>query len=224
MGIPSLPIILREGANRAYHEAIGSMMGLAAMQKPFLQGIGVFPPGAETDEIQTLLKESLNYVVFIPWSAGVMTSFEHALYAEELPRDQFNARWWELKRRYQGIAPPTPRGEEYCDAASKTHISDDAAQYYDYALSYVLLFQFHDHIARNILHQDPHSTNYYGSKEVGDFLSTVMRPGGSRDWRKSMREALGEDMSAAAMLRYFEPLMTWLKEQNKGRTYTLPEV
>jgi len=221
---PEVPIILRSGANRAFHEGIGSLMGLAAMQKPFLQGIGVFPEGAETDEIQTLFKEALNYVVFIPWSAGVMTSFEHLLYARELPRDQFNARWWELKRQLQGIAPPSPRGEEYCDAASKTHISDDAAQYYDYALSYILLFQFHDHIARNILQQDPHSTNYYGSKDVGQFLSSVLRPGGSRDWRELMQETLGEDMSADAMLRYFEPLMAWLQEQNGGRTHTLPEV
>jgi peptidyl-dipeptidase A len=221
---PDVPIILRTGANRAYHEGIGSLMGLAAMQEPFLQNIGLFPAGAQTDKLQALFKEALNYVVFIPWSAGVMTSFEHDLYADDLPPDQFNAHWWELKRRYQGIAPPSPRGEEYCDAASKTHISDDAAQYYDYALSYVLLFQLHDHIARDILHQDPHATNYYGSKDVGRFLSSVMRPGGSRDWRELMKETLGEDLSAAAMLRYFEPLMNWLQEQNRGRTYTLPEV
>jgi peptidyl-dipeptidase A len=220
---PDVPIVLREGANRAFHEAIGSLMGLAAMQKPFLQDIGVFPEGAQTDQIQMLLKEALDYVVFIPWSAGVMTEFEHALYADELPPDQFNARWWELKRRYQGIAPPSPRGEEYCDAASKTHINDDAAQYYDYALSYALLFQFHDHIARDILKQDPHATDYYGSQEVGRFLSSVLRPGASRDWRQLMQETLGEGMSADAMLRYFEPLMAWLKEQNRGRTYTLPE-
>lgn len=219
---PDVPVVLRGGANRAYHEAIGSLMGLAAMQKPFLQHIGVFPEGAETDEIQTLLKESLNYVVFIPWSAGVMPDFEHALYAEPLPADQFNRRWWELKRKYQGIAPPSPRGEQFCDAASKTHISDDAAQYYDYALSYVLLFQFHDYISSKILGQDPHSTNYYGSEEVGKFLSTVLRPGASRDWRELMLETVGEEMSAEAMLRYFDPLMKWLAEQNRGREHTLP--
>jgi peptidyl-dipeptidase A len=219
---PDVPLVLRGGANRAYHEAIGSLMGLAAMQKPFLQRIGVFPEGAETDEIQTLLKESLNYVIFIPWSAGVMPDFEHAMYTEPLPAGEFNRRWWELKRKYQGIAPPSPRGEQFCDAGSKTHISDDAAQYYDYALSYVLLFQFHDYISRNILKQDPHSTNYYGSREVGQFLSSVLRPGASRDWRELMFETVGEELSAEAMLRYFEPLMKWLVEQNKGREHTLP--
>jgi peptidyl-dipeptidase A len=221
---PDVPIILRKGANRAFHEAVGSMLGLAAMQKPFLEAIGLFPEGQETDQIQTLLKESLNYIVFIPWSAGVMTDFEHALYAEKLPADQFNAKWWELVAKYQGISAPNERAPELCDAATKTHIIDDAAQYYDYAVSYVLLFQLHDHIARNILHQDPHATNYYGSKEVGSFLRTILSPGATRDWRELTREATGSDLSAQAMLRYFEPLTAYLQEQNKGRTYTLPEL
>ncbi|MFQ5510833.1 MAG: M2 family metallopeptidase [Candidatus Krumholzibacteriia bacterium] len=222
---PDVPPLLRAGANRAYHEGIGSLLGLAAMQKPFLAGLDLLPADAETDEMQKLLKEAMNYVIFIPWSAGVMTEFEYELYAENLSPDRFNERWWDMKRRYQGIAPPGGvRGEEYCDAASKTHISNDAAQYYDYALSYVLLFQIHDHIARSILHQDPHATNYYGSKEVGRFLDDIMRPGGSADWRKMLREKTGEDLSARAMLSYFEPLMDYLKEANQGRERTLAEL
>jgi peptidyl-dipeptidase A len=220
---PGVPILLRRGANRAYHEGVGSLMGLAAMQKPFIQGIGLFPEGAETDETQSLLKEALNYIVFLPWSAGVMTEFEYSLYGENLPRDQFNAKWWELVAKYQGIVPPSARGEEFCDAATKTHIIDDAAQYYDYAMSYVLLFQLHDHIANNILKQDPHATNYYGSTAVGDFLRQILTPGATRDWRELTREATGADVSAQPILRYFEPIMPYLKEQNKGRKYTLPE-
>lgn len=221
---PQVPVLLRRGANRAYHEAVGSMLGLAAMQKPFIEAIGLFPEGQETDQIQTLLKEALNYIVFIPWSAGVMTQFEHSLYAENLPADQYNAKWWELVQKYQGIVPPGPRPADGCDAATKTHINDDAAQYYDYAMSYVLLFHLHDHIARNILKQDPRATNYYGSKEVGAFLTSILSPGGTRDWRELTREATGSDVSAQAMLRYFEPLTAYLQEQNRGRTHTLPEI
>jgi peptidyl-dipeptidase A len=220
---PGVPVLLRRGANRAFHEGVGSLMGLAAMQKPFIQGIGLFPEGTETDETQVLLKEALNYIVFLPWSAGVMTEFEYSLYGENLPKDQFNAKWWELVAKYQGIVPPAPRGEEYCDAATKTHIIDDAAQYYDYAMSYVLLFQLHDHVSNHILKQDPHATNYYGSTAVGDFLRQILTPGATRDWRQLTREATGADVSAQPILRYFEPIMSYLKEQNAGRTYTLPE-
>jgi peptidyl-dipeptidase A len=218
-----VPIILRGGANRAYHEAMGTLIGLASMQPPFLKQYGLMPEDAETDSIQQLLKEALDYVVLLPWGAGVMTEFEHALYAENLPDSQFNAKWWALKKNIQGIVPPSERGEEYCDAASKTHINNDAAQYYDYALSNVLLFQFHDHIARNILKQDPHNTNYYGSKETGEFLHALMKDGANCDWRDHLKQHLGTDMSAKAMVDYFAPLMSWLKEQNKNRVHTLSE-
>jgi peptidyl-dipeptidase A len=221
---PDVPPLLREGANRAYHEAFGTMIGLAAMQKPFLEGRGLVQKNAKVDEMQELLREALNYVVFTPFSAGTMSRFEYELYENNLPKDQYNKRWWELALKYQGIVPPTPRGEEYCDACTKTHINDDAAQYYDYAIANILLFQMHDHIARQILKQDPHATNYYGSRAVGDFLRKIMRPGSSRDWRAVLREETGEDLSAKAMLRYFEPLMAYLKKVNAGRKYTLPEL
>ncbi|MCC9135213.1 M2 family metallopeptidase [Pontibacter silvestris] len=218
---PDVPVLLRGGANRAYHEAMGSLMGLAAMQKPFLIELNLIDKNAETDGVQTLLKEALSYVTFIPFAAGVMSEWEHDFYAQNLPANQLNKRWWELAKKYQGIVPPSPRGEEYTDATTKTHINDDAAQYYDYALSYVILFQLHDHIAKNILKQDPHATNYYGSKKVGNFLREIMYPGASADWRKMLKNKTGEELSARAMVDYFQPLMEYLKEQNKGRKYTL---
>jgi peptidyl-dipeptidase A len=221
---PRVPPLLREGANRAYHEAVGSLMGLAAMQPRFVRSIGVETGGQSADPMQLLLREALNYVVFIPWSTGTMFSFEKELYHGELAPERWNARWWELAARYQGIAPPAPRGEEFCDAATKTHINDDPAGYYDYALSFVLLFQLHQHIATEILHQDPRDTNYYGSREVGKFLQALLEPGASGDWRVMLREATGSDLSAKAMVEYFQPLLAWLREQNRGRTCTLAEL
>ncbi|MBL3654760.1 M2 family metallopeptidase [Fulvivirga sediminis] len=219
---PEVPPLLRGGANRAFHEAIGSMMGLAATQKPFLTELELIPAHVETDETITLLKEALSHIVFIPFSSGVMTHFEHDLYLNNLPQDQFNAKWWEYKEKFQGIVPPTPRGEEFADATSKTHINNDAAQYYDYALSYALLFQIHSHIAKNILHQDPRATNYFGSKATGEFLHKLLKTGATEDWRQLLKDATGEDINAKAMLEYFQPLMKYLKEVNKGREYTLP--
>lgn len=220
---PQVPYLLREGANRAYHEALGSMMGLAAMQKPFMAGLGLVDSSAKTDDMQRLLKDAMNYVVFIPWSTGTMSVFEHDLYSLNLSPDQWNKRWWEIVKEYQGIVPPSERGEGYCDAATKTHINDDAAQYYDYAISFILLFQVHDYISKNILHQDPHATNYFGNQQVGAFIQDIMRPGSSVDWRTLLKNKTGEDLSARAMLDYFSPLMEWLKKENQGRKYTLAE-
>ncbi|MEZ5017671.1 MAG: M2 family metallopeptidase [Flavipsychrobacter sp.] len=218
---PDVPPLLRGGANRAYHEAIGSMMGMAAMQKPYLIGRGLVAADAKTNEVQSLMKEAMNSVVFMFFSCGTMSHFEKALYVDNLPADQFNKKWWDLAKQYQGIVPPTERGEEYCDAATKTHINNDAAQYYDYALSYVILYQLHNHIAKNILKQDPRATNYYGQTGIGDFLKGITYPGASKDWREVLKESTGEELNAKAMLEYFQPLVEWLKKENEGRTYTL---
>ncbi len=220
---PEVPYQLRSGANRGFHEAVGSLLGLAATQKAFLVGKGLVDADVETDQIQTLLKEALNAIVFIPFSSGTMTHFEHDLYAGDLPIDQYNERWWHYARNLQGIEPPTERGEEYNDAASKTHINNDPAQYYDYAISYVLLHQLHAHIAKNILDQDPHDTNYWGNEEAGRFLEGILELGATRDWREVMREHLGEDLSARAILEYFEPLTAYLQAENEGREHSLPE-
>ena len=221
---PDVPPLLRGGANRAYHEAVGSLMGLAAMQPRFVEAIGldVDPPA---DPVQGLLREALNYVVFIPFSAGTMTQWEKSLYADGLAPEQWNARWWELAREYQGIVPPTPErgavGSRFNDAATKTHVNNDAAQYYDYALSNVLLFQLHDHIATEILGEDPRDTNYFGQRDVGDFLSRILSPGATVDGNELLADATGQSLTAQPMLNYFAPLMSWLQAQNEGRQHTL---
>lgn len=220
---PDVPYILRSGANRGYHEAFGTLIGLASLQKPFLEGLGMIPPGVQTNDTLKLLSEALDYVVHIPWGSGVMTEFEYNLYAKGLPKDQYNAAWWELVKKYQGIVPPAARGENYCDAATKTHINDDPAGYYDYSIANVLLFQFHSFIADSILHQDPHATNYWGNKGVGDFLKKVMYPGASVDWRAHLEASIHSQMSAKPMVDYFAPLMAYLKKVNAGRNYSLPE-
>jgi len=220
---PEVPPLLRRGANRAFHEAIGYLLGSASMQKAFLQGRQLVAADVETDEMQSLLKEALEQVVFIPWSAGVMTHFEHDLYAGKFGPDEYNARWWEYVELFQGVAPSEPRDESHCDPATKTHINDDAAQYYDYALSYVILHQLHQYIAREILGQDPHNTDYYGREDVGAFIHGILRVGATRDWRELLREAVGDDISALPMLSYYAPLMSWLEEQNTGRQHALPE-
>jgi peptidyl-dipeptidase A len=218
---PDVPVVLRGGANRAFHEAIGTQIGLASLQKPLLESVSLIRPGTVTNDTLKLLSDALQHIIVIPWGAGVMTQFEHDLYSKNLSADEFNSRWWELVKKYQGIVPPTARDEKYCDACSKTHIIDDAAQYYDYSIAEILLFQFHEHIATNILKQDVHATNYWGSKATGEFLRKLMSPGATVDWREHLKKSVGSEISAKPLLNYFDPLMGWLRKQNEGRKYTL---
>ena len=215
---PEVPLFLREGANRAFHEAIGELISIASKQQPYLAAKGILPPGKTLDQTKWLLNEALEETVpFIPWSAGVMSFWERDLYENNLPPELFNKRWWDYVARFQGVEPPEPRGEEFCDAATKTHINDDPAQYYDYAIATVLKYQLHDKICRDILKQDPHACNYYGSKAAGDFLRKIMEQGATKPWREVIREATGGEVSTGPMVAYFQPLLEELRRENAGR-------
>jgi peptidyl-dipeptidase A len=213
-----VPYILRRGANRAFHEGIGTLAELASNQVPYLRQVGLLAAEEAPEEIRWLLTQALQGpVVFLPFACGTMTHWEYDLYQQDLPRHQFNTRWWEHAARYQGIAPPAERGEDHCDPATKTHVIDDPAQYYDYALSSVILHQLHRHICREILDQDVRAANYYGNLKVGRFLRSILQPGATRDWAVVMRQATGEDLNSQALLEYYAPLQEWLEKQNEGR-------
>lgn len=216
---PKVPHVLREGMNRAFHEAVGDLIGIAAHQQPYLRQIGILPESFKVDPNEYLLSQALDAaIVFLPWSAGTMTHFEYELYEKNIPPDQFNKRWWEIVKQYQKMEPPSVRGEEFCDACTKTHIIDDAAQYYDYAMAFVIKYQLHDYIARKILKQDPHNCNYYGNKEVGKWLTEILSLGATRDWRQVIKEKTGEEVSSRAIIEYFKPLEGYLKNLPPAKT------
>ena len=215
---PEVPYVLRIGAAPGFHEGVGELIALASSQVPYLQARGVLPHEFNADKTAFLLDDALaRSLPFIYFSCGTMSHWEADIYAHNLPADQWNARWWKYVGDFQGIEPPEPRGEQFCDPASKTHINDTPAYYYNYAFATVFKFQLHDYIARKILHQPPQSCNYADNKEVGVWLNNILKKGGTEDWRKVLKEATGEDISTRAMMEYFKPLMVWLEEQNKGR-------
>ncbi len=216
---PGVPPLLRTGANPAFHEGFGELTALASAQLPYLKSLGILPADFKLDRNEFLLSTALGSggIVFIPWASGVMAHWEADIYAKNLPVSEWNRRWWQYVRDFQGIEPPADRGEEWCDAATKTHINDNPAYYYTYAIAQVFKHHLHDHIARKILKQPPQSCNYAGNKEVGDFLRKIMEKGATEDWRKVIKEATGEELSTRAMVEYYKPLMDWLVEQNKGR-------
>ena len=215
---PEVPYLLRIGAAPGFHEGVGELISLASSQVPYLQSRGVLPNDFKADKTAFLLDDALSRSIpFIYFSCGTMPHWEADIYAHNLPPNEWNARWWKYVSDFQGVEPPSPRGEEFCDAATKTHINDNPAYYYNYAFATVFKFQLHDYIARKILHQPPQSCNYADNKEVGTWLNNILKKGATEDWRKVLKEATGEDISTRAMMDYFKPLMTWLEEQNKGR-------
>ena len=215
---PGVPPLLRDGANPSFHEGMGELIALATRQIPYLKAAGVLPADYKVNDMDVLLNDALEVAIpFMFWACGTMPEWEADFYAKGMPAGEMNARWWQQVRDLQGVESPSPRGEQFCDAATKTHINDNPAYYYSYGWATVFKFQMHDHIARKILHQDPRATNYTGNKAVGAFLKQVLAKGATEDWRKVLKDATGEDLSTRAMMEYFKPLMAWLEQQNKGR-------
>ncbi len=216
---PEVPYLLRTGASPAFHEGFAGVAEVASRQTPYLQSLGLLPPGRATKdaEVRTLLHDALATVPFMFFACGPMTHWEADVYAHELPSDQWNARWWKYVNDYQGVVPPSPRGEEWCDPVTKTHINDNPAYYYSYAIATVFQYQVYCHIAKNVLHQDPRHCNFAGHPEVGAYLEGMQKWGATRDWRTILRESTGEDLSTRAMVEYYRPLYDWLVKQNRGR-------
>jgi len=214
---PEVPYLLRDGANRAFHEAVGELAKLASQQTPYLVKVGVMPEGKQPDPTEWLLQSALDSIVFLPFSAGTMSHFEHDLYEEELPPSEWQQRWWNDVATFQGVVPPGSREGDLCDACTKSHINDDPAQYYDYALATMIKFQLHDHICSKILKQDVRACDYSGSKEVGAFLKGILSLGATRDWRTVIKDATGEAISPRAMMAFYQPLVDVLAKRNEGR-------
>lgn len=64
-----------------------------------------------------------------------------------------------------------------------------------------------------------HNCDFEGSKVVGDKLKAGLSLGLSKHWKKSLKELTGEDdLSADAILEYFEPLYKFLKSHNEKGT------
>jgi len=215
---PGVPALLRTSANPSFHEGIGELIALATRQIPYMKTVGLLPADYNYDPMKVLLNDALEVAIpFMFWSSGTMTEWEAEFYGQGMPAGKLNERWWQMVRAQQGVEPPSPRSEIQCDAATKTHINDTPAYYYNYAMATVFKYQMHDYICRNILHQDVHSADYSNRKDVGAFLKKFLEPGATVDWRKLLKDTTGEDLSTRAMADYFKPLTLWLEKQNKGR-------
>ena len=141
------------------------------------------------------------------------------MFAGEVTPANYNAEWWKLRERYQGVSPPAPRSEEDFDPGAKYHVPANVS-YTRYFLADVLQFQFHRGLCKAAGQTGPlHRCSVYGNKDAGARLAKMLAMGQSRPWPEAMEAMTGEKrMDATAMLDYFAPLQKWLDEQNKGQT------
>ena len=206
--------LYQDSANDGFHEAIGDTIALS-LTPEYYRKIGLMDnvPDSRAD-IGLLLAKALEKVAFLPFGYMV-DQWRWKVFSGEIKPADYNKAWWQLREKYQGIAPPAPRGETDFDAGAKYHVAANVP-YTRYFIAEILQFQFHRALCRQagfsgLLHR----CSIYDNKAVGEKLQKMLAMGQSRPWPEALKVLTGEDrMDATAMLDYFAPLKAWLDEQN----------
>ena len=211
------PFMFKNGANDGFHEAIGDAIALAITPE-YLHKVGLLEnvPQASND-IPELLKQALDRVAFLPFGL-VIDQWRWKVFSGEIAPADYNKSWWELRRKYQGVAPPMARSEADFDPGAKYHVAANVP-YTRYFLAHILEFQFYRALCRESGYKGPlHGCTFYGSKEAGAKFNKMLAMGQSKPWPDALEVLTGERQTdAGALLEYFAPLKQWLDEQNKGK-------
>uniref|UniRef100_A0ACB8ETM7 Uncharacterized protein n=1 Tax=Sphaerodactylus townsendi TaxID=933632 RepID=A0ACB8ETM7_9SAUR len=209
-------ISFRDGANPGFHEAIGDVMALSVSTPKHLYSINLLDRVEDNleSDINYLMSIALDKIAFLPFGY-LMDQWRWKVFDGRINDDEYNQQWWNLRLKYQGLCPPVPRSEEDFDPGAKFHIPANVP-YVRYFVSFIIQFQFHQALCKAAGHVGPlHKCDIYQSKEAGTILGNAMKLGFSKPWPEAMQLITGQpNMSAEALLTYFEPLKNWLINEN----------
>ncbi len=213
------PPLFQNGAHDGFHEAIGDTIVLA-MTPEYLKSIGLVGDQQQSQEalVNAQMRMALAKVAFLPF--GLMIDrWRWGVFDGSIAPADYNTAWWELKAKYQGVAPATARGEDFFDPGAKYHVPGNTP-YTRYFLSHILQFQFYKGLCDASGHTGPlYECSFYGDKVAGQKFWAMLEKGSSQPWQATMKELTGtEQMDASAVLEYFAPLQAWLLQQNEGQT------
>ncbi|HVQ40157.1 MAG TPA: M2 family metallopeptidase [Pyrinomonadaceae bacterium] len=215
MAYAGQPFFYRDSANDGFHEAIGDTMALS-VTPAYLKQIGLIDkvPDA-TGDVGFLLQRALDKVAFLPFGY-LVDQWRWKVFSGEVGPNDYNAAWWALREKYQGVAPPAPRSEADFDAGAKYHVAANVP-YSRYFLAAILQFQFHRALCREAGFTGPlYQCSIYGNKKAGEKLNRMMAIGLSKPWPEALKAMTGEDkMDATAIIDYFAPLKSWLDAENQ---------
>jgi peptidyl-dipeptidase A len=166
------------------------------------------------------MKIAADKIAFLPFGK-LIDQWRWGVFSGKIKPADYNKAWWELRAKYQGVAPPVPRSEEDFDPGAKYHVPGNTP-YTRYFLSFILQFQFHRALCQAAGYKGPlHECSIYGSKEAGEKFQAMLAAGASRPWAETLEKLTGsKQIDASAIIEYFQPLMGWLKEKNAGQACT----
>ena len=209
------PFLFRDSAHDGFHEAIGDTVALSVTPEYLVQ-IGLLDRATDpSGDIGLLLQRALEKVAFLPFGL-VVDKWRWDVFSGAISPSAYNSTWWDMRRRYQGVAPPGPRGEDEFDPGAKYHVPANVP-YMRYFLAHILQFQFHRALVREAGVSGPlHRASIYGSHKAGHRLRATLEMGMSHEWPDALEALTGDRrMDSTGLIEYFAPLKQWLDEQNR---------
>jgi len=216
----TLPVLYQNGAHDGFHEAIGDALALS-VTPAYLKQIELIDevPSDEKGLINLQMQDALDKIGFLPFGK-LIDQWRWDVFSGKTSPEQYNAAWWDLRARYQGIAPAGERPDpDFFDAGAKYHVPANVP-YTRYFLARILQFQFHKALCQAAGHTGPlYECSIYGKTAAGDKLRAMLALGSSKPWPEALEAVTGtRQMDAQPLIEYFEPLSKWLAEQNQGRS------
>jgi len=211
------PPTFRNSANDGFHEAVGDTIALSITPE-YLVKLGLLDKAPDTSkDIGLLMNRALEKIAFLPF-ALVIDQWRWKVFSGEIPPEKYNETWWQLREKYEGIAPPVNRTEEDFDPGAKYHVAGNVP-YMRYFLADILQFQFHRALSQAAGCTGPlNRCSIYGNQTAGQKLKSMLELGQSQPWQDALEKIAGtRQMDASAILDYFAPLQTWLDAQNTGK-------
>ena len=213
------PPLFQGGAHGGFHEAIGDTVVLS-MTPGYLAEVGLITETEQNEQavINRQMQMALDSIAFLPFGK-LIDEWRWAVFAGEVSPEDYNKSWWEMRTRYQGIAPAVERTETNFDPGAKYHVPGNVS-YTRYFLARILQFQFHRSLCETAGHEgDLHACSIFGNKDAGAKFYAMLEAGQSEPWQDTLEKLTGtREMDATAIIDYFAPLMAYLEEQNEGRT------
>ncbi len=198
---PDLPFLLREPAHAFTTEAVAMFFGRLSRDPDWMQEM-LDLSDVQRKEIETVSEKyaRLKQLIFARW-AMVMYEFEKQLYQN--PDQDLNGLWWDLKSKYQMLAPPPGRNQP--DWASKIHFAIAPCYYHNYLLGELLASQLHHTLALEVLHQEnAKQVSYVDQRPVGIFLRRKVFETGDRfHWNEMIKRATGEYLTPTFFVEQF---------------------
>jgi peptidyl-dipeptidase A len=212
-----LPPSFRDSANDGFHEATGDTIALSITPE-YLVKLGLLDKAPDTSkDVGLLLHRALEKIAFLPFGL-LIDQWRWKVFSGEITPEKYNETWWQLRLKYQGIAPPAGRTEADFDPGAKYHVAANVP-YTRYFLADILQFQFHRALSQTAGCTGPlNRCSIFGNKAAGAKLNAMLEMGQSRPWQEALEKIAGtRQMDASAIRDYFAPLQKWLDEQNKGK-------